>query len=76
MIFGDGTSKKLFGERTNFVECLKAFDEFNEQINEISRKNNEIIKEIMAKYNPVDNNSIPNANHKNRNNRRNYKKRR
>lgn len=33
-IFGEGTDKKVFGNKTNLIICLKAFDELTENINE------------------------------------------
>lgn len=47
-LFGDGTDKKLFGNRVNLVTCLKALDEFVTQV----RNQKEKIEEISNKYSP------------------------
>lgn len=45
-LFGEGTSKNVFGERVNLIICMKAFEELVEQIN---AKKEEIDK-ITSKY--------------------------
>lgn len=47
-MFGEGTDKKIFGDRVNLVICLKALDEF---VSEIRTKKQEI-EEISNKYSP------------------------
>lgn len=46
--FGEGTDKKIFGEKVNLVTCLKALDEFVSQV----RKQKEEIEKIYDKYSP------------------------
>lgn len=47
-LFGEGTDKKVFGERVNLKICLKAFEELVEQVNEQKKE----IEEMTAKYTP------------------------
>ncbi|CAM2828268.1 DUF6673 domain-containing protein [Hathewaya histolytica] len=47
-LFGEGTDKKVFGNKANLVVCLKAFEELMLQINE---QKNEIEK-MQNKYSP------------------------
>lgn len=47
-IFGEGTDKKIFGDKTNLLVCIKAFEEFvaglNEQNAEIEKLRNRYSK--------------------------------
>lgn len=47
-IFGEGTDKKIFGDKVNLVTCLEALDEFISEM----RKRNSDIKKISNKYSP------------------------
>lgn len=47
-LFGEGTDKKIFGEKVNLLTCLKAFEELIVQTN---TKNNEVEK-LYNKYAP------------------------
>lgn len=47
-MFGEGTDKKIFGDKVNLVTCLKALDEFVTQV----RDQKEKIEEISNKYSP------------------------
>ena len=47
-LFGEGTDKKIFGDKVNLVICLKSLDEFVTQV----RNQKEKIEEISNKYSP------------------------
>ncbi len=47
-IFGEGTDKKIFGNRTNLRICMQAFDEFVK----IKKQQDEELEEISKKYSP------------------------
>ena len=47
-LFGEGTDKKIFGDKINIITCLKAFEELVEQINS---KQDELEK-FTSKYSP------------------------
>lgn len=47
-LFGEGTDKKVFGNRVNLVICLKAFEELVGQANEQSKE----IEKMANKYSP------------------------
>ncbi|MBD7912015.1 MULTISPECIES: DUF6673 family protein [Clostridium] len=47
-LFGEGTDKKIFGDKINIITCLKAFEELVEQINS---KQDELEK-LTSKYSP------------------------
>jgi len=47
-LFGEGTDKKVFGNKVNLMTCLKAFEELVTQMN---AKNSEIEK-LANKYSP------------------------
>lgn len=47
-LFGEGTDKKVFGNKVNLLTCLKAFDELVTQVN----APNEEIEKIANKYSP------------------------
>lgn len=46
-VFGDGTAKKIFGEKVNLVVCVDAYDQ---ALTEINRLDAEVGKRIKAKY--------------------------
>lgn len=47
-MFGEGTDRKIFGNRVNLITCLKAFEEVIEQINEQKKE----IDKLSNKYSP------------------------
>lgn len=47
-MFGDGTDKKIFGDKVNLLTCLKAFEEFIIQVNSKSAE----IETLANKYSP------------------------
>ncbi|MBU3109341.1 DUF6673 family protein [Clostridium gasigenes] len=47
-LFGEGTDKKVFGDKVNIIICLKAFEELVEQVNS---KKGELDK-LTSKYAP------------------------
>lgn len=47
-MFGEGTDKKIFGNKVNLVTCLEALDEFVSQVREQKGR----IEEISIKYSP------------------------
>lgn len=47
-LFGEGTDKKIFGDKVNLLTCLKAFEELVIQVNE---KNQEV-ENLVKKYSP------------------------
>lgn len=51
-VFGDGTAKKVFGDRTNLIICNKAMSELIDVANKIDKQNSNETKKLFAKYNP------------------------
>lgn len=47
-MFGEGTDKKVFGDKVNLLTCLKAFEELVIQMNEQKTE----IEKITSKYSP------------------------
>lgn len=47
-MFGEGTDKKVFGNKVNLLTCLKAFEELILQVNEQKKE----IEKISNKYSP------------------------
>ena len=47
-MFGEGTDKKIFGDKVNLLTCLKAFEELVEQVN--AQKGE--VEKIASKYSP------------------------
>lgn len=47
-IFGEGTAKKIFGEKDNIVTCLEALEKLILETNKKASK----LKEIHSKYSP------------------------
>ncbi len=47
-IFGEGTDKKVFGDKVNLLTCLKAFEELITQVNTKSTE----IEKLANKYSP------------------------
>ena len=48
ILFGEGTDKKVFGDKVNLLVCIKAFGELVEQVN----KQKSAMEEIADKYSP------------------------
>lgn len=48
IMFGEGTDKKVFGNKVNLLTCLKAFEEFATQVN----AQKEELEKITSKYSP------------------------
>lgn len=46
-MFGDGTAKKVFGEKVNLITCVDAYDEV---LTEINRVDAELASKLRAKY--------------------------
>jgi len=47
-MFGEGTDKKVFGNKVNLLTCFKAFEELILQVNEQKKE----IEKISNKYSP------------------------
>lgn len=47
-LFGDGFHRELFGERTNLLECLKAFQEFTESVGTQKAELGRMLEELGA----------------------------
>jgi len=47
-LFGEGTDRKVFGDRVNLMICLKAFEELITQV----KSKNEEIEKMASKYSP------------------------
>ncbi|GAA0774598.1 hypothetical protein GCM10008908_24720 [Clostridium subterminale] len=47
-LFGEGTDKKVFGDRVNLMMCLKAFEELVTQVKSQSAE----VEKIASKYSP------------------------
>lgn len=47
-LFGEGTDKKIFGDRVNLMMCLKAFEELIIAVN----SKNEEVEKLSKKYSP------------------------
>lgn len=51
-LFGDGTSKKVFGAKSNIIVCNKALAELVDEAHKIDNQNAQITTEIYQKYDP------------------------
>lgn len=49
-LFGEGTAKKIFGDRVNLLTCLKAFDELKNGISEQIEQSEMELATISSKY--------------------------
>lgn len=47
-LFGEGTDRKVFGDRVNLMMCLKAFEELVTQVNSQSAE----VEKMASKYSP------------------------
>lgn len=47
-LFGEGTDRKIFGDRVNLIICLKAFEELVIQVNSQSAE----VEKMASKYSP------------------------
>lgn len=52
-VFGDGTAKKVFGDKTNILCCNKALAELIDAAKRIDEENARITTDIFAKYSSV-----------------------
>lgn len=69
-IFGDGTAKKVFGEKVNLITCIDAYDEV---LTEINRVDAALASKLRAKYTSK---YLPNKGKKAKNKRYNNRKQR
>lgn len=51
-LWGEGTAKKIFGEKSNLVKSLKAFDEIKQALDEDTEKQTSEMNTIIQKYSP------------------------
>lgn len=51
-MFGEGTDKKVFGDKVNLVTCLEAFEELVSQVNEQKSEQMKKLDKISNKYSP------------------------
>lgn len=49
-LFGPGTDKKVFGNKTNLLVCVNAFDELIDNVNEQKKKADAIANRFNQKY--------------------------
>lgn len=47
-LFGEGFHKEIFGKKTNLLECIEAFKEFNDIVNEQKKSLESRAQEISA----------------------------
>lgn len=47
-LFGEGTDKKIFGNKVNLLTCLKAFEELVQNTNEQKKE----VEKLVNKYSP------------------------
>lgn len=47
-MFGEGTDKKIFGDKVNLITCMKAFEELVEQVNVQKGE----VEKMASKYSP------------------------
>ncbi|WP_195251861.1 DUF6673 family protein [Romboutsia sp. 1001713B170207_170306_H8] len=47
-MFGEGTDKKIFGNKVNLITCIKALEEFQIQMNDQKKE----IEKLFNKYSP------------------------
>ncbi|MEE0733281.1 MAG: DUF6673 family protein [Acutalibacteraceae bacterium] len=52
-LFGDGTDKTIFGDRTNLVICMEAVQELVTAVNNKDQQNSEKISSFVQKYSPT-----------------------
>jgi len=52
IIFGEGSDKKIFGEKTNFNLCIKAFKDLVEAKEQQEKEFEAEVQSIEKKYNP------------------------
>ena len=51
-LFGEGTDKKVFGDKINYRVCMDSFEELVNNMNKEAEKNSKYIKEKAEKYSP------------------------
>ena len=47
-IFGEGTDRKVFGDKTNLMVCIDALEQLKSNVKEIDRKNAQKVTSIYA----------------------------
>lgn len=47
-LFGEGTDKKIFGDKVNLLTCLKAFEELVIQVNKTSQEVEKLVKKYSS----------------------------
>lgn len=72
-IFGEGTHKKVFGNKVNLRECLRVFAELISEINRLDNEEGKAFTEMIGKYSP---NRAQRRNKKKSKNNKNYNKNR
>lgn len=51
-LWGNGTAKKIFGEKSNLVTSMRAFSEIRQALDEDTERQSAEIENIMQKYSP------------------------
>lgn len=51
-LFGNGTAKKVFGEKTSLLKAMKAFEDVMRGLNEDTESQTAEIQNIIKKYSP------------------------
>ena len=51
-IFGEGTDKKVFGNKANLMDCLRAFTDLTENINKQREDAEKEANSLISKYSP------------------------
>ncbi|WP_338631527.1 DUF6673 family protein [Clostridium baratii] len=72
-IFGEGTHKKIFGNKVNLRDCLKVFAEFIDEFEKLKNEEEKELKSLTSKYSP---NRAQRRNKKKSKNNKNYNKNR
>lgn len=72
-IFGEGTHKKVFGNKVNLRECLKVFAKFVEELDKLNNEEEKELESLTSKYSP---NRAQRRNKKKSKNNKNYNKNR
>lgn len=51
-LWGKGTAKKVFSEKTNLLQCLKAFEDIMIGLGEDTNRQTEEVHDMIKKYSP------------------------
>lgn len=51
-LFGEGSDKKIFGDKVNYRVCLDSFEELINNMNKKAEENDKYIKDKIGKYSP------------------------